>query len=101
MKACGRGKIDRRSFSFKGQKVEYRFKPDGTWETFAMTNPPDDGPKPPHPKADSKRPDRKPLPGPDKPADNTVMAGIIAFVTFLILGVIWYVMRRNKSTGAA
>ncbi len=32
-------------FSFVGQKVEYRFKPDGTWETIAMINPPDDGPK--------------------------------------------------------
>ena len=31
-------------FSFVGQKVEYRFKPDGTWETTAMINPPDDGP---------------------------------------------------------
>lgn len=33
-------------FSFVGQKVEYRFKPDGTWKTIAMVNPPDDGPKP-------------------------------------------------------
>lgn len=32
-------------FSFVGQKVEYRFKPDGTWETIAMVNPPDDRPK--------------------------------------------------------
>lgn len=32
-------------FSFVGQKVEYRFKPDGTWETIAMVNPPDDGAK--------------------------------------------------------
>ena len=32
-------------FSFVGQKVEYRFKPDGTWETIAMINPRDDGPK--------------------------------------------------------
>lgn len=32
-------------FSFVGQKVEYRFKPDGSWETIAMVNPPDDGPK--------------------------------------------------------
>ena len=38
-------KSGERSFSFKGQKVEYRFNPDGTWETLAMANPPDDGPK--------------------------------------------------------
>lgn len=31
------------TFSFRGQKVEYRFKPNGTWDTIAMTNPPDDG----------------------------------------------------------
>jgi hypothetical protein len=35
-------KSGRSSFSFKGQKVEYRFNPDGTWETLALTNPPDD-----------------------------------------------------------
>jgi hypothetical protein len=39
-------KSGRRSFSFKGQAVEYRFKPDGTWETLAMAAPPDDAPKP-------------------------------------------------------
>lgn len=39
-------KSGKRTFSFKGQKVEYRFKPDGTWETLAMANPPDDAPKP-------------------------------------------------------
>lgn len=38
-------KAGRKTFSFKGQSVEYRFKPDGTWETLAMVNPPDDGPK--------------------------------------------------------
>jgi hypothetical protein len=33
----------RKAFSFIGKNVEYRFKPDGTWETIAMQNPPDDG----------------------------------------------------------
>jgi hypothetical protein len=36
----------RKTFSFKGQAVEHRFKPDGTWETLSIANPPDDGPKP-------------------------------------------------------
>jgi hypothetical protein len=31
-------KAGTRSFSFAGQKVEYRFKPDGSWDTFAMAN---------------------------------------------------------------
>ena len=39
-------KTGRRTFSFKGQAVEYRFRPDGTWETIPIANPPDDGPKP-------------------------------------------------------
>ena len=38
-------KSGRKTFSFKGQSVEYLFKPDGTWETLAMENAPDDGPK--------------------------------------------------------
>lgn len=38
-------KAGRKTFSFVGQKVEYRFKPDGTWETIPIANPPDDGPK--------------------------------------------------------
>ncbi len=37
------GKI---AFSFKGQNVEYRFKPDGTWETLPISNPPDDAVRP-------------------------------------------------------
>jgi hypothetical protein len=39
-------KSGRKAFSFKGENVEYRFKPDGTWETFTISNPPDDGVKP-------------------------------------------------------
>lgn len=37
-------KTGERTFSFKGQDVEYRFLPDGTWETIPIANPPDDGP---------------------------------------------------------
>jgi hypothetical protein len=42
-------KDGRRTFSFKGQKVGHRLKPDGTWETITLANPPDDGPKPSKP----------------------------------------------------
>jgi hypothetical protein len=38
-------KSGNRAFSFLGQKVEYRFKPDGTWETIALANPPNDAPE--------------------------------------------------------
>ncbi len=40
-------KSGRKTFSFKGQNVEYRFKPDGTWETLPISNPPDDAVMPP------------------------------------------------------
>jgi hypothetical protein len=50
-----------KSLSFKGQDVEYRFKPDGTWETIPISNPPDDGPSRPV-LADAKRTDKRPDP---------------------------------------
>ncbi len=37
-------KSGERPFSFLGQAVEYRFLPDGTWETLAIADPPDDAP---------------------------------------------------------
>lgn len=52
----------KRTFSFKGQNVEYRFKPDGTWETLTMANPPDDGPG--RPESGPNRPERKSSPPP-------------------------------------
>jgi hypothetical protein len=45
-------------FSFKGQAVEYRFKADGTWETIAMVNPPDDASAMPEVPAREKPVDR-------------------------------------------
>lgn len=38
-------KSGRKTFSFRGQSVEYRFRPDGTWETLRMTG----GRSPPKP----------------------------------------------------
>lgn len=38
-------KSGKRTFSFQGQNVEYRFKPDGSWDTILIANPRDDGPK--------------------------------------------------------
>jgi hypothetical protein len=35
-------KAGKRTFSFRGQPEEYRFNADGTWETIALQNPPDD-----------------------------------------------------------
>ena len=40
-------KSGEQAFSFKGQSVEYRFNPDGTWLSTPIANPPDDAPAPP------------------------------------------------------
>jgi hypothetical protein len=53
-------KSGKRTFSFKGQSVEYRFRPDGTWETIPIANPPDDGPKPVPAASDSGKRDGAP-----------------------------------------
>lgn len=62
-------KSGQRSFSFKGQAVEYRFKPDGTWDTIPIENPPDDGIQMPtvenqkqDTKAASQEPNKRSLP---------------------------------------
>jgi hypothetical protein len=47
------------AFSFKGQSVEYHFKPDGTWETIQIANPPDDGTVDGDPLPDETRPEKK------------------------------------------
>lgn len=60
-------KSGRHTFSFKGKSVEYRFNPDGTWETLAMANPPDDGPKPESSKPEAMRPEKSPPPPPPPP----------------------------------
>ncbi len=44
-------KAGEKAFSFQGQAVEYRFKPDGTWTSTPIAHPPDDTPKPPLPTA--------------------------------------------------
>lgn len=53
-----------RSFSFKGQALEHRFLPDGSWESFPIANPPDDGPPRPalRPEAGPSREERRPSP---------------------------------------
>ncbi len=67
-----------RSFSFIGQKVEYRFKPDGTWENLAMTNPPNDAPRPAGPKDLSSF-----VHGPSK-SPKAVWPWLVALVTMVV-----------------
>lgn len=67
-------KSGKRAFSFKGQSEEYRFMPDGTWETIAMVNPPDDGPKPKPSKPEAMRPEKSPPPSPPAPEPTAPLA---------------------------
>jgi hypothetical protein len=80
-------------FSFVGQKVEYRFKPDGTWKTIAMVNPPDDGPRrinaeQPAPARPSKRTivDRKST---GESESSVRWPWVIGIPVLLIAGAIW------------
>jgi hypothetical protein len=83
------------TFSFKGQAVEYRFRPDGTWETIPIANPPDDGPKTVLAAPDSGKRDESPATVDSvKPADRSMwwwiagVAGVllaVALALFIIL----------------
>lgn len=88
-------------FSFVGQKVEYRFKPDGTWETLAMANPPDDGPS--RIKAEQPapvRPPRRPIVDRDSSArseSGSLWPWVIGIPVLLLAGTIW--LRFRNSSG--
>jgi hypothetical protein len=66
-------KSGKRTFSFKGQVMEYRFRQDGTWETFPISHPPVDAPKPTVAVASPENrtlPPQKQIEEPNKPAQT-------------------------------
>ena len=78
-------KSGQRTFSFKGQAVEYRFRPDGTWETIPIANPPDDVPKPALVAPESgKRDDLPAMADSEKPADRSFLSWIAGIVVVLL-----------------
>ena len=86
----------KRTFSFKGRNEEYRFKPDGTWETLAMVNPPDDGPG--RPQIGQTRPARRPAIDQDKPRVSiqvTIIPWLLAFGTLVLATACWWAMRKK------
>jgi len=90
----GRLKSGALGFSFKGTKVEYRFKPEGTWETLAMAKPPDDAPKPPQARDRAKE---RPATMPDRPAPIAwwwawIMGGTLA----VLAASLWLTLRFRK-----
>lgn len=85
----------RKSFSFHGGQLDYRFKPNGSWATVAMVNPPDDDPV----RGDEHRLGRKrsslaPSATGSPEAHEPVWIWITALA--LALGVVgWFVLRRK------
>lgn len=91
----------KRTFFFVGQDVEYRFKPDGTWETIAISNPPGDGPRRPD-FASAQRPEKRPAPVAaaehPKPAWNrNVWIRVSAAAAALVALVAWIFLNRRKA----
>jgi hypothetical protein len=90
-------------FSFVGQKLEYRFKPDGTWDTLAMANPPDDGPRPAKPinmqeQRSTKKQNPSSAPLEPKPLGN-LLPWIVGFIIFLTGGATWVAVKWVRLRG--
>jgi hypothetical protein len=93
-------KSGRKTFSFKGQAVEYRFNPDGTWETIPIANPPDDAPSksetPAVEKPVSRPPPAKAVENPKPPGIS--WAWIVGSLIAVLAGLIWYGARRVRAS---
>jgi hypothetical protein len=86
-------------FSFKGQSVEYRFKPDGTWVSTPIANPPDDAPAPPPAKARPSTPAQSPSSPPaavPAPASRSIWLWITGGV-LTVLAALGYFLKSRKS----
>lgn len=99
-------KSGKRTFSFVGQEVEYRFKPDGGWETVTVANPPDATPKLPDatPPQREKEPEKERIAKP-RPAERGSVAEVgpgyalwkwaTAGFFLLIVAGLWAKLRRR------
>lgn len=85
----------RQAFSFKGQAVEYRFNPDGTWVSNPIANPPDDAPKPPAPKPPiTSSPEKSPAMA-TTPSHQPALWPWFGGVLLVVLGIlIWQIKAR-------
>jgi hypothetical protein len=97
-------KSGEKPFSFKGQAVEYRFKPDGTWTTTPIARPPDDGPKPvprtePPPPAKPGPPSLAPTPPPPPPHAGLPWPWLTAAALLLIAALACIMVLRSRRAG--
>jgi hypothetical protein len=94
-------KSGKRTFSFKGQAVEYRFKPDGTWEALAMANPPDDGLEPEPSKPEAVRHEKSPSPSAppsSAPTASRFIYGWIIGCGIILLAVLAVFLKRRHAS---
>lgn len=87
-------------FSFKGQSVEYRFKPDGTWDTIPIANPPDDAPKVelpelPETKPEEQAPKEADVAHDKAPATNWYLVGGLVALLIAIAALAMRMMRKQ------
>jgi hypothetical protein len=80
-------KSGKRSFSFHGQNVEYRFSPEGT-----VLKTPRDGSKDPEPLSDNSRSTRQPKPVCSSPVFRTIAGGLI----FVCIAAGWWLRARYR-----
>jgi len=84
------------AFSFVGRNVEYRFKPDGTWEATPIASPPNDGVKSPKTAntAQERISQQTPLPkATGTPLVGHLWAWIIGGMLVAVGGVLWIRLR--------
>jgi hypothetical protein len=91
-------KSGHRTFSFKGEAVEYRFNPDGTWVTLPLTNPPDDAPELPNITDSAEKTRKIPITKAqpeelDNPTSRNLLIGLAALMA---LAGAWFSLRRMK-----
>lgn len=92
-------KSGQRTFSFKGQAVEYRFKPDGTWETTPIANPPDDALQAPPTTSSAERTRKIPAAKaqPEELDNRTSRYLLIGLTALMTLAGAWFYLRRMKA----
>jgi hypothetical protein len=87
----------RKTFSFKGQKIEFRFKPNGTWETLTLDNMPRN--EPGYGTTTETRTERRPSLSPSEktlPGSRPHRVWIVLLVVGGILSGVWG-LRRSKA----
>ena len=95
-------KSGEKTFSFQGQAVEYRFKPDGTWVSTPIANPPDDAPKPPPPRppAPPPAPAATPQAAPVATGHAALRPWLLGVALLVLPAAAWFLQARRRAATA-